>query len=123
MTFPNAPANPNNHPTRPPMNKNQAARPREAIINAEVVKERRKQLGITQTQLAIMAATNPTTIRKIERGVNLDPPTSITLRIAKSLAVSVEALCRGARPYSGRISRVGQRVHYDETYTPEDPDA
>lgn len=102
------------------MNRDQSARPKEVIINAEVVRSRRKQLGFSQTQLAIMAAMNPTTLRRIERGVNLDPPTSITLRLAKSLAITVEALCRGARPYSGRVSRVGARFQYDEGYEVQD---
>lgn len=101
-------------PPRPPMNRNQSTRPKEPIINGQVVKDRRRQLGITQVQLSIMSACNPTTIRKIERGHQIDPPTSITLRIAKSLAITVEALCRGARPYQGRISRVGHKHTYDE---------
>lgn len=100
---------------RPAMNRNRSTHPREPILNGEVVKQRRKQLQLTQVQLAIMSACNPATIRKIERGINIDPPTSISLRIAKSLAITVEALCRGARPYQGRISRVGDKHTYDES--------
>lgn len=111
-------------PMRPGMNRGAKVRPQEPIINAAVVRERRVHLGMTQVQLAIAAATNPTTIRKIERGRNLDPPTSVTLRLAKALSTSVEALCRGARPYSSRnISRVGTRIQYPTDYTPEDPEA
>lgn len=102
-------------PLRPAMNRDRSVHPREAIINGQVVKQRRNQMQITQVQLAIMSACNPATIRAIERGKSIDPPTSITLRIAKSLGITVEALCRGARPYQGRISRLGDKVSYDES--------
>jgi transcriptional regulator with XRE-family HTH domain len=77
------------------MNRDQGARAKDPVISAEVVKMRRKALGLTQMQLSIMSATNLRTIQGIERGKQLDPATSVTLRIAKALSVTVEALCRG----------------------------
>lgn len=91
-------------PLRPKMNEGAISTAKMPIINANVVKTRRKQLGLTQVQLAIMSASSPHTIRQIERGKQLDPATSVTLRIAKSLSVTVEALCAGARPYEARYS-------------------
>jgi DNA-binding XRE family transcriptional regulator len=86
------------------MNRHQSKTVREPIINAEVVKTRRRALGLTQVQLALMAACSQSTIRQIEQGKKLDPVTSVTLRIAKSLSVTVEALCRDARPYTSRYA-------------------
>lgn len=97
-------------PLRPRMNKGAVSTAKQPIINAIVVKTRRKQLGITQVQLAIMAACSPHTVRQIERGKQLDPATSVTLRIAKSLSVTVEALCAGARPYEARYSHRQESV-------------
>lgn len=88
-------------PARPPMNAKQR-RLAEAIINGDVVRRRRKALNLTQTELAIMASTTVRLISRIERGVALDPPTSVTLRLAKSLSVTCEALCSGSLPYTSR---------------------
>lgn len=90
-------------PMRPRMNQRQRGRA-EQIINPSVVKERRRALGFTQMQLAIMSACSPRTIALIERGKSLDPSTSVTLRIAKALSIHVEALCAGSRPYSSRTA-------------------
>lgn len=89
-------------PLKPKMNRDQGKRAKEAIINRDVVKARRSALGLTQHQLAIMSACSPHTLSQIERGMQLDPATSVTLRIAKALSITVEALCADARPYSSR---------------------
>lgn len=94
---------------RPPMNRGQRKRA-EIVINGLVCKQRRKNLGLTQVELAIMSATSPRTIAMIERGKNLDPPTSVTLRIAKALSVTVEALTAGSTPFT---SRTTPRPPYD----------
>jgi DNA-binding XRE family transcriptional regulator len=88
-------------PMRPPMRAKQRTRA-EVIINGELVRARRKALQFTQYDLAIAASCSPRTITQIERGKALDPPTSITLRLAKALSVTVEALTKGAQPYSSR---------------------
>lgn len=92
-------------PIRPAMNAAQGKRVKEAIINPTVVRNRRRALGLSQVQLAIMSATSTRTIALIERGRQLDPATSVTLRIAKALSVTVEALCAENRAYSGRTAR------------------
>lgn len=89
--------------TRPKMNQKVRQRA-EAIINGSVVKNRRKALGLTQVELAIMAATSPRLVAMIERNQSIDPATSVTLRLARALSVTVEALCAGARPYTSRVS-------------------
>lgn len=89
------------NPMRPPMNAQQRRRA-DVIIDGDLVKQRRRALGLTQYDLSIMAACAPRTITQIERGKAIDPPTSITLRLAKALSVTVEALTRGAKPYSSR---------------------
>lgn len=112
-------------PMRPPMNAAQKPRPQSAMLNAEVVRSRRRALGLTQVMLAVMAGTNARTIAQIERNKQLDPPTSVTLRIARALSVTVEALCRGAEPYSARnvkspLSSQAQRLVV-RNETPFDP--
>lgn len=90
---------------RPPMNAQRRARA-EIVINGALVKDRRKRLGMSQVQLGLASATSARTIALIERGKSLDPPTSTTLRLAKALSVTVEALCRGAQPYTSRTAQV-----------------
>lgn len=114
-------------PLRPPMNAKQATRPKAAMLNAEIVRSRRRALGLTQVMLAVMAGCQPRTIAQIERNKQLDPPTSVTLRIAKALSVTVEALTRGAEPYSARtlkspLSEQGQR-YVTRNEVPFDPDS
>lgn len=100
------PRKPSKQPNlRPKMNRNQRKRPQEPIINKDVVAWRRKALGLSQGQLAIMAAVAPLTISHIERGIKLDPATSVTLRVAKALSLTVEALCADANPYTSRNPR------------------
>ena len=82
-------------PMRPPMNAKQLVRA-QRVINGDVVRTRRKALGMTQIELGIRAATTSRVIASIERNRTLDPPTSTTLRLAKALSVTVEALCAGA---------------------------
>lgn len=86
---------------RPPMNRKQR-RLAEVVINGDVVKRRRKALGLTQMQLAVAASTTVRLIGRVEAGRTIDPPTSVTLRLAKALSVTVEALTSGAQPYTSR---------------------
>lgn len=97
-------------PARPPMNRNLRARA-EVVINADVVKQRRKALGLSQVELALMAVTSPRVITAVEKGRAIDPATSVTLRLARALSVTVEALCAGAQPFSSRTaSRIPGRL-------------
>lgn len=99
-----APEDESSGPMRPPAKRVQKRRA-EVIINAEVVRQRRRALGFTQMDLAIMASCSPRTIAMIERGKSIDPATSVTLRLARALSCTVEALCSDARPYSSRTVR------------------
>jgi ribosome-binding protein aMBF1 (putative translation factor) len=90
-------------PMRPPMNAKQL-RAAQRVINGDVVRNRRKALGMTQIELGIRAATTSRVIASIERNRTLDPPTSTTLRLAKALSITVEALCAGAQPYTSRTA-------------------
>jgi len=74
----------------------------EVVINGEVVRARRRALGLTQMDLSLMAWTTVRVIQRIERGLQLDPPTSTTLRLAKALSVTVEALCAGNKAFTSR---------------------
>lgn len=83
------------------MNQHRRRNP-EVIINGDVVKRRRKAFGLTQVELGLMADCHSRVIAQIEKGRALDPATSVTLRLAKALSLTVEALCAGARPYTSR---------------------
>lgn len=72
------------------------------VINGEVVKRRRRALGLSQVELSLMTYTTVRVIGQIERGKSLDPPTSTTLRLAKALSVTVEALCAGNQAFTSR---------------------
>lgn len=74
----------------------------EVVINGEVVRRRRHAMGLTQVELSLMAWTTVRVIARIERGAQLDPPTSTTLRLAKALSVTVEALCAGNQAFTSR---------------------
>ncbi|HOF88881.1 MAG TPA: helix-turn-helix transcriptional regulator [Armatimonadota bacterium] len=56
-----------------------------------LISSKRKALGYTQAQLALLVGTDQSHISKIENA-HIDPATSLALRIAKALGSSVEQL-------------------------------
>lgn len=90
------------NPHRPVMNRKVSGSAREPVINVGVMKARRAAMGYSQVQLAVAAGCSSRTIQQIERGKQMDPSTSVTLRIAKALSMTVEALTKGHHAYTSR---------------------
>ena len=59
-----------------------------------IIKEKRKEIGLTQEQLAEQLNLNPKTVSRWERGTNV-PDVSVLNSIAEVLSVDVEALVLG----------------------------
>ncbi|WP_221644917.1 helix-turn-helix domain-containing protein [Listeria booriae] len=68
---------------------------------AEVISKRRKELGLTQKQLADKIAVTDKAVSKWERGVGL-PDTSLLPSIAEALDIDVQTLFTGGKQNTNR---------------------
>ncbi|MBC1651594.1 helix-turn-helix domain-containing protein [Listeria booriae] len=68
---------------------------------AEVISKRRKELGLTQKQLADKIAVTDKAVSKWERGVGL-PDTSLLPSIAEALDIDVQTLFTGGNQNTNR---------------------
>lgn len=62
------------------------------------VRDRRKELGMTQAKLAEMCGLRQSRIAEIETGASPDPPGSTVLSIARALGTTSENLYEGPKP-------------------------
>ena len=78
--------------------------PNNGITHANIVTEKRKELGVTQEQLALDAAIDRTYVSQIERGIG-NPSLLILVKIVPRLETEVQALLT---PNLDKIAEDGQ---------------
>ena len=67
---------------------------RKLSIIAKNIRQRRKELGLSQDKLSKLAGVAYNTIVKIESGENPNPTIETLKKIAKALKVSIDALLK-----------------------------
>lgn len=80
---------------RPPKPRNEEGRLRDAADLGVIVRKRRKDLGLTQTQLAASCKCSPRFISELERGV-VGGNIKQVIRVCKELGIDLFAKVRGA---------------------------